>query len=126
MPVTFAKSVLFIYLFLSFALDSIQNMEDKVKTCIMYHKDHVTQLATLRTEPFNQFSWVAALPCICINGCQYFFIIGPLYNVIMVTPASERRVPRTFANPRGFRRLTTSSLHEFTNQGRRKRKENDI
>lgn len=31
-------------------------------TCMMYHMDQVMQLATVRIEPFNQFSWMADFP----------------------------------------------------------------
>lgn len=77
----------------------------------MYHIDHVTQLATVRTEPFNQSSRTLMLPPMWIRGCHKFLTIGPLYNVIVVTPAKETNVPRAFAMPRGFRRSRTSNLH---------------
>lgn len=84
----------------------------KVKTCIMYHTDHVTQLEIVRIEPFNQLSLRAALfPGILIRGCHKFIITGPLYSVMVKTPAKEITVPRTFAIPRGFRTSTTSNLH---------------
>lgn len=33
-----------------------------VNACMMYHMDHVIQLATVRTDLFSQFSWAAILP----------------------------------------------------------------
>jgi len=78
----------------------------------MYHKDHVTQLETVRIEPFNQSSVIAALfPGMWIRGRHKFLMMGPLYSVITKTPAKEIMVPITFAIPRGFRTSTTSNLH---------------
>lgn len=86
----------------------------EILTCIMYHMDHVMQLETVRMEPLNQFSWIeAAFPWIWTRGCHTFLIIGPLYSVIVVTPAKDAKVPRTFANPRGCRISTTSNLHSI-------------
>lgn len=38
--------------------------------------------------------------------------MGPLYKVMVITPANETRVPTTLAIPRGLWRSTTSNLHE--------------
>lgn len=78
----------------------------------MNHIDHVTQHKTVRSEPFNQLSLIAALSrWTWIRGRHKFLTMGPLYSVMVITPAKEIKVPRTFAIPRGFRRSRTSNLH---------------
>lgn len=84
-----------------------------VITCMINHIDHAMQLATVRTEPFNQCSWIVVFPLLMEMGeCPRLFSTGPLYSVIVITPASETKVPRTFAIPRGLRISTTSNLHK--------------
>lgn len=66
----------------------------RAKTCIIYHIDHVMQLATVRIEPLNQFSWMEDFPWIWINGRHKFLTIGPLYNIMVITTAKETSVPK--------------------------------
>jgi len=78
----------------------------------MYQMDNVTQHVTVRIEPFNPVSLIGALfGWIWISGPHKFLIVGPLYSVMVVTPAKDIKVPSTFAMPRGFWKSTTSNLH---------------
>jgi len=55
----------------------------------MYHIDHVTQLKTVRSEPFK-LSLIAALFLgIWIRGGHKFLITIPLYSVMIKAPARE-------------------------------------
>lgn len=78
----------------------------------MYHIDQVMQLATVRMEPFTHSSWIVDFPEIRIRGCPIFFMTGPLYNVMVVTPARDTNVPIALAIPRGLRRSRASILHK--------------
>lgn len=80
-----------------------------VNACIMYQIDHVMQLATVRIDPFVQFSCRLFLP-MWIRGLLKFLITGPLQDVMIMTPAKENKVPRILANPLGFLISRCSSL----------------
>ena len=85
----------------------------RLKTCIMKHRDHVTQHKTMRSEPLNWLFSVteeAIVGWIVNRGRQKLLIIGPLYSVMVITPAKEIKVPRTFDKPRGFLTSRTSNL----------------
>ncbi|RYR15987.1 hypothetical protein Ahy_B04g072968 [Arachis hypogaea] len=87
----------------------------QVKTCMIYQTDHKTQPITARREPLShetqpitarreplsQFSYAAPalFPRILITGPHKFFMVRPLYSVIVITPPKDNIVPITFAIP---------------------------
>lgn len=77
----------------------------------MNHIDHVTQHETVRSEPFNSLALaeLSLFGWILIRGRHKLLIIGPLYSVMVITPAKDVKVPSTFAIPWGFRRSRTSN-----------------
>jgi len=67
----------------------------------------------MRSEPLNwlfSLTEEAIVGWIVNRGCQKLLIIGPLYRVMVITPAKEIKVPRTFDIPWGFLRSRTSNL----------------
>ncbi|XLS90518.1 hypothetical protein HN51_066526 [Arachis hypogaea] len=62
---------------------------------------HETQPITARREPLSQFSYAAPalFPRILITGPHKFFMVRPLYSVIVITPPKDNIVPITFAIP---------------------------
>ena len=77
----------------------------------MYHEDHVMQLAIVRIDTFTQFSWIESL-FMWIGASHKLCSAGPLYKVMIVTPANDIKVPRILAIPRGLFTSTTSILHQ--------------
>lgn len=76
----------------------------------MYQADHVKQLATVRIDPFVQFSCRLSL-VMWIRGLPKFLIAGPLQDVMIMTPTKEHKVPKILANPLGFLTSSCSILH---------------
>lgn len=78
----------------------------------MNHEDHVKQLTTASIGPIIQFSWTYLVLIMWIGALFQLPTSGPLYKVVIITPAKDIKVPRTFAIPRGFLISTVSNLYK--------------
>ena len=82
---------------------------------VMYvrHKDHDIQLAPARIGPLTQFSWTELLLFKWMGAPFQLWTSGPLYRVMVMTPANDIKVPTTLAIPRAFLTSRASNLHKI-------------